>query len=57
MLLFYSKLEDKNMVVGKFTTNGTDYVVVKLENATHVMPEVDWKKTYGKLHPERWNRK
>lgn len=27
------------MVVGKFTTNGTDYVVVKLENATHVMPE------------------
>ena len=45
------------MVVGKFTTNGTNYVVVKLENATHVMLETDWKNTYGKLHPERWNRK
>ena len=29
------------MIVGKFTTNGTDYVVVKLENATHVMTEMD----------------
>ena len=45
------------MVVGNFKVNGTDYVVVKLENATHVMPETDWKKCYGKLHPERWNRK
>ena len=45
------------MIVGKFTTNGTDYVVVKLENATHVMTEMDWRKTYGKLHPERWNKR
>lgn len=45
------------MILGKFTTNGVDYVVVKLENATHVMTEMDWKKTYGKLHPERWDRK
>lgn len=44
------------MVVGKFTVNGVYYVVVKLENATHVMPEVDWKKTYGRLHLERWNK-
>lgn len=44
------------MVVGKFTVNGVYYVVVKLENATRVMPEVDWKKTYGRLHPERWNK-
>ena len=57
MLFYYKELEDKIMIVGKFTTNGTDYVVVKLENATHVMLETDWKKTYGKLHPERWNRK
>lgn len=45
------------MVVGKFTINGTDYVVVKMENATHVMPETDWKKCYGALHPERWNKR
>ena len=44
------------MVIGNFTTNGTDYVVVKLKNATHVMSETDWRKTYGKLHPERWNK-
>ena len=44
------------MVVGNFKVNGTDYVVVKLENATHVMTETDWKKTYGTLHPERWKK-
>ena len=32
------------MVVGKFAINGTDYVVVKMESATHVMPEMDWKR-------------
>ena len=44
------------MIVEKFTTNGTNYVVVKLKNATHVMPEADWKKTYGYLHSERWKK-
>ena len=29
------------MIVGKFTTNGIDYVVVKMKNATHIMPEMD----------------
>ena len=29
------------MVVGRFITNGTDYIVVKLDNGTHVMPEAD----------------
>lgn len=43
------------MVVGKFAINGMDYVVVKMESAVHVMPEMDWKKVYGKLHPEKWN--
>lgn len=61
MLLFYAKLGGKEMntekVVGKFVVNGTDYVVVKMENATHVMPEMDWKKCYGGLHHERWNKK
>lgn len=49
--------EDNKVIVGRFTTNGIDYVVVKLENATHVMPETDWRKTYGKLHPERWKKR
>ena len=44
------------MIVGKFAINGTDYIVVKMESATHVMPEMDWKKVYGKLHPEKWNK-
>lgn len=44
------------MVVGKFKTNGTDYVVVKLGNVAHVMPEIDWKKYCGKLHSERWKK-
>lgn len=45
------------MVTGKFTINGIDWVTVRLENGIHVMPETDWKKIYGKLHPERWNRR
>lgn len=44
------------MIVGKFELNGNNWVVVKLENGTHTMPEVDWKKCYGQLHPERWNK-
>lgn len=44
------------MIIGKFTTNGIDYVVVKMENATHVMSKTDWKKCYSKLNPERWNK-
>lgn len=45
------------MVVGNFKVNGTDFVIVKLGNTVHVMPETDWKKTYGKLHSERWNKR
>ena len=51
------KIRRIKMIVGKFAINGTDYVVVKMESATHVMPKMDWKKVYGKLHPEKWNRK
>lgn len=56
MSFILHKIGGQIMVVGKFTTNGINYVVVKMENATHVMPETDWKKTYGKLHPERWRK-
>ena len=51
-----NKKENKNMEVGRFVTNGTDYVVVKLEKGTHVMTETDWKKCYGALHPEIWKK-
>ena len=44
------------MVVGNFVVNGVAYVVVRLENTSHVMSELDWKKCYGKLHPEKWKK-
>lgn len=42
------------MVIGNFVVNGTEYVVIKMENAAHVISKSEWKTTYGKLHPERW---
>lgn len=44
------------MIVSKFTINGTDYVVVKLENSVHIMTEKEWRRAYGCLHPERWKK-
>lgn len=44
------------MVIRNFEINGTEWVVVKLDNGTHAMPLVDWKKAYGYLHPERWEK-
>ena len=41
-------------IVGDFICCGVYMVVVKLENAVHVMPYDEWKAVYGKLHPERW---
>ena len=41
-------------VIGDFIYCGKYMVVVKLENAAHVMSYDEWKSIYGKLHPERW---
>lgn len=30
------------MVVGNFTVNKVNYVVVKMGNAAHIMPEDEW---------------
>ena len=49
-------VEENKMVVSKFTINGTDYVVVKLENSAHIMIEKEWRRAYGSLHPERWKK-
>lgn len=42
------------MIISKFIKNGEEWVIVKLNNATHLMSEREWKWTYGKLHPEKW---
>ena len=44
-------------VIGDFVCCGTRMVIVKLEHGVHVMPYGEWRKVYGKLHPERWQNK
>lgn len=41
-------------IVGKFECNGKLMIIVKMENATHIMPEIEWKWIYSKLHSDRW---
>lgn len=45
------------MIIGKFTVGKEKHVVVKMDHAVHTMPESDWKRLYGCLHPEKWNKK
>lgn len=45
------------MVVGNFTVCGEEWVSVKLGGGVCTMPLKDWKRIYGWMHPERWNRK
>lgn len=44
-------------VIGNFIYNKRVLVVVKLEHGTHVMDFSEWKRVYGKLHPEHWIKK
>lgn len=41
-------------VVKHFICCGKQMVIVELENSAHVMTLEEWKRVYGKLHPERW---
>lgn len=41
------------MVVGNFTVDGREYVVVRMENAIHIMSKVDWRWVYDQLHLEK----
>lgn len=41
-------------VIASFICCGEYMVVVKLEHGTHVMSHEEWKRVYGKLHPELW---
>lgn len=43
-------------LIREFMCNGTMMVIVRLEHGVHTMPLDEWKRTYGKLHPERWNK-
>lgn len=40
-------------VVKHFICCGKQMVIVELENSAHVMTLEEWKRVYGKLHPER----
>lgn len=44
----------KTEVISSFICYGKYMVTVRVGNAVHVMPCDEWKKVYGKLHPERW---
>ncbi len=47
----------KHKVLKQFECNGEKMVIVKMSNSAHVMPLVEWKRTYGKLHYDRWKNK
>lgn len=44
-------------IIGKFIVNDKTYIVLKGYGATHVMPESEYKKIWGILHPEHWEKK
>ena len=41
-------------VIASFICCGEYMVVVELEHGTHVMSYNEWRRVYGKLHPELW---
>lgn len=40
-----------------FECCGENIVIVRFENAAHIMSMEEWKSVYGKLHPERWENR
>ena len=44
------------MIIGKFMVGEEKHVIVTMNHATHTMPETDWKRLYGNLHPEKWKK-
>ncbi len=47
----------KTEVIGEFICCGKSMVIIRLENSAHILTKEEWKKTYGKLHPERFAEK
>ena len=43
-------------VIKAFECRGKNMVIVRFENAAHIMSIEEWKSVYGKLHSERWNK-
>ncbi len=41
-------------LIKEFECNGKEMVIVKTNCAAHVMDKEEWKKVYGRWHPERW---
>jgi len=44
-------------LIKEFECNGKEMVIVKVNGAAHVMDKEEWKKVFGKWHPERWKYK
>jgi len=41
-------------VIKVFECNGEGMIIVKVSGAAYVMDKEEWKKVFGKWHPERW---
>lgn len=41
-------------LIKEFECNGKEMIIVKTKGATHVMDKEEWKRVFGKWHPERW---
>ena len=45
-------------VIRKFKLQDKIFLVIRLKSgAAHIMEEYEWRKIYGRLHPERWKQK
>lgn len=44
-------------VIKQFECCEKQMVIVRIGNNVHVMDEDEWKKVYGRNHPERWEQK
>lgn len=49
--------EDRYEIISKFECCGENMIIVKLRGNIHVISTEEWKKIYGKNHPERWNKR
>lgn len=56
MMLYYGgySVDDGYNVVDEFCCCGKQMVTVRTGNTAHVMSQDEWRKIYGRNHPERW---
>lgn len=47
-------MKEEYRKINEFECCGKDMVVVRGANSCHVMTMKEWRKIYGRNHPERW---